>query len=204
MPRVLVAYATSWGHTARVCHRLAEELLRRGHQVTLARIEDLQGDALEAYDAAMIGASVIYGRHQRAARRFVREHVRRLNSIPSAFVSVCGAVMGTWEQGPAVARGYVEHFTGECEWHPTLATPVAGELAYRRYSFLTRLVMRAISWRIGRPTDTTRNHDLTDWSQVDRIAEEFAAQLAPEQVPARASAPSPFPAAAPDQRAPAS
>jgi menaquinone-dependent protoporphyrinogen oxidase len=47
---------------------------------------------------------------------------------------------------------------------------VSGKLAYSKYGFLTRQVMRLIAWREGAPTDTRRDYEFTDWSAVRTFA----------------------------------
>ena len=41
----------------------------------------------------------------------------------------------------------------------------------------SRMLLKVISRRSGRPTDTSRDHELTNWDQVTRFADEFAASL---------------------------
>jgi menaquinone-dependent protoporphyrinogen oxidase len=52
--------------------------------------------------------------------------------------------------------------------------PVAGALLYRQYGVLVRMMMRLIAGRVGASTDTSRDHDYTDWDAVDRYADEVA------------------------------
>ena len=55
--------------------------------------------------------------------------------------------------------------------------PVAGALLYRRYGLLVRTMMRFISSIVGASTDTSRDHEYTDWQAVDGYAKEFAARV---------------------------
>ena len=66
---------------------------------------------------------------------------------------------------------------------------VAGRVAYTQYSLPTRLVMQYVSRRTGRPTDTSRDWEFTDWEAVTRIAQEFAAAVVAQGVPAAAVPP---------------
>ena len=66
---------------------------------------------------------------------------------------------------------------------------MAGALAYTRYGFLTRFFMRRIAKKEGGPTDTSRDHELTDWGMVARFANGMGDALAqpgastPSQLP---------------------
>jgi menaquinone-dependent protoporphyrinogen oxidase len=52
-------------------------------------------------------------------------------------------------------------------------------VAYTQYGLFLRWIMKRISRRKGGPTDTTRDHDFTDWAAVDRFAERLAEAVPP-------------------------
>jgi menaquinone-dependent protoporphyrinogen oxidase len=173
---ILMIYGTGYGQTEKIVRRLADRLIADGHRVALWR-----GDTpsvppgLAAFDAFLVAGSVVFGRHQRYLADFVRQHRSRLGAAPGAFVSVCGALAGNWKRGPAEAAAYLERFLNETGWRPQLARSFAGGLPYTRYGLVTRWMMKLISRTTGRPTDTSRDWDLTDWDAVDSFAREFAA-----------------------------
>jgi menaquinone-dependent protoporphyrinogen IX oxidase len=82
MKNILVAYTTNAGSTEEVARAIADELRSAGHRVDLARVED--APAAAGYDAAIIGAPMIFGWH-RGARRFVRRNRQALARIPTAY-----------------------------------------------------------------------------------------------------------------------
>ena len=49
----------------------------------------------------------------------------------------------------------------------------AGAIKYTQYGFITRWIMRRIAKKEGGDTDTSRDHEYTDWVQVTRFAEKF-------------------------------
>lgn len=178
MANVLVVYGSSFGHTARVVERIARGLIARGHPVTVWQGDEIPaGRSLDDFDAFVIAGSVQFGQHQPYLRQFVREHAGRLNLFPSAFISVCGALAGTWSQGKKEAEKYVAAFLADGGWRPRQAISVAGALPYTHYGLLTRMMMKAISAWTGRPTDTSRDWEFTDWDAVDRFTAEFAELL---------------------------
>jgi menaquinone-dependent protoporphyrinogen oxidase len=167
MAKILVIYGTAYGHTQRIARRIADRVTAEGHGVCLYRGDDLPSHLLvDEYDAFVIAASIIRGRHQRYIRDFVRRHMARLNTVPSAFVSVSGAAQGS----PAQARDYIEEFLQQTGWRPRFAASFAGCMAYTQYGPILRWITKTVSRRRGGPTDTTRDHDFTDWEAVDRFA----------------------------------
>ncbi len=177
MSDVLIAYVTGHGHTKKVVDRMAKRLAESGIDVAVWRADYMPPDALSDADAAMVAGSVKWGRHRRSLRDYVRNHVEPLNAMPSAFISVCGALGGSWARGPQEAQKYVDHFVKQTGWKPGLVTSVAGDLPYTEYGPFTRWFMKLVSLRIGRPTDTSRDWEFTDWDAVDGFADEFAQTL---------------------------
>lgn len=172
MANILVIYSSRYGQTARIVGRLEQGLAAAGHSVETLRAERLDGVLpLSGVDAVVVVAPVYYGRHPRAILRLLRTHRDRLNRLPTGFVSVCGSI-------GSEAESYVARTLRETDWRPTVTSVVRGGVAYTRYHPLLRWVMRRINRKVGGPTDTSRDHDLTDWAQVDRIGANLAG-LAP-------------------------
>ena len=59
-----------------------------------------------------------------------------------------------------------------------LAESIAGAIKYTRYNFILRWYMKKASRMNGGSTDTTRDHEYTDWAQVEMFAQQFAEQYA--------------------------
>ena len=176
--RVLIVYGTSYGQTAKVARHAADLLAASGVSVTLANADALPaGIAPGDFDGVIVGSSILYGRHRRSVARFVRAHRDALNAVPSAFLSVSGSAGSPAPAEREKARQCVEQFLRETGWRPGLTALVGGAMAYTRYSPLLRWVTARIARKAGGPTDTTRDHEFTDWAQVRRFAEAFAASL---------------------------
>ena len=175
MSRYLIVYGSVYGQTERIVQRIGQVLMTHDHAVTFLRGDRVPSPLLlRDYDVAVVAASVHAGRHQRYIETFVRRHVRALNAMPSAFISVSGSAASTTPKGRAGADQCVATFLQETAWQPRATRTFGGALAYTRYNWVVRLLMRWISRRNGGPTDTSRDHDLTDWLAVERFANELA------------------------------
>ena len=176
MAKILVVYGTAYGQTERIARRIADHLGSQGHGVCLHQGDNLPANLpLDEYDAFVVAASVIRGRHQRYIRNFARHHAPTLTAAPSAFVSVSGAAYGS----PLQADRYVEAFLDQTGWQPLFTVSFAGAVAYTHYGPLRRWIMKRACQRRGGPTDTTRDHDLTDWEAVDRFVRRLGEALPP-------------------------
>jgi len=186
-PRVLVLYGTNYGQTVKIAFRIANLVEAKGAVVTCLEARGLSNDTTrDVYDAVIVGASVIRGRHQVAVQKFASTHYNMLNRMPSAFFSVSGSAASPDERGRADARRCAEDFLRATHWRPALTELVGGAIAYTKYGPLLRWIMKQIAKRNGGPTDTSRDHELTNWSQVEWFAERFTAMLA--QTPATTAA----------------
>lgn len=182
--RLLIAYATRHGHTARVVERLAAAARAAGADVTVRDLGTAERRApLPPLDAVLVAAPVYIGRHPGPVRRWVRAHRAELARVPTAFVSVSWSAGAARPEQRADAARYAERFLRGAGWRPALVRPVGGALPYTRYDPGTRWVMRTLTRRAGGDWDTTRDFEYTDWAAVDRLAGELLA-LARRDVPA--------------------
>lgn len=165
MTRLLLVYGTTDGHTAKVARFLASELRSYGATVDVldARTSNPQpGD----YAGVLVAASIHAGGYQRAVVRWVRAHTDALRGKPSAFVSVCLAVLQKDLKVQRELGGIINRFEARTGWKPTRVKFVAGALPYTRYGWLKRAVMRRIMKKTGGSTDVSRDHEYTDWTDL--------------------------------------
>ena len=126
------------------------------------------------FDGVIVGGSIIGGRHHKALVRFVRAHRVLLNAIPSAFFSVSGSAASPLETERAKARQLVDQFLDTAGWQPVRTETIGGAMAYTKYNPFLRWFMKRAAKAAGGSTDTSRDHEMTDWSQVERFVEAFA------------------------------
>jgi menaquinone-dependent protoporphyrinogen oxidase len=175
-PRVLVVYGTTEGHTRKIAHRLADALEEQG--VTVHVFEAREGvPAPDGYAGVVVAASVHAGGYQRPVRRWVHTHRAALNGKPAVFVSVCLGILQHDDRTQRDLARIVERFAAETGWRPATVKHVAGALPYTRYGWLRRAIMKRIVARAGGDTDTSRDYEYTDWTDVRRMAAGFAQQL---------------------------
>ena len=185
-PKILIVYGTTHGQTASIASFLQLVLDRRGCQVTVSNAKEPPTPPLGQFDGIIVGASVIARGHQPSIAAFIRDNVETLNAMPSAFFSVSASAGSSREAGRAAARRLRDAFLAEVGFHPSLSECIAGAIKYTRYNFLLRWYMKKASRMNGGSTDTSRDHEYTDWAQVEAFARQFAErvtnnrQLAPE------------------------
>ena len=176
-PRILIVYGTTHGQTATIAAFLQLTLERRGCQVVVSNVKEPPTPPLDQFKGVIVGASVIARGHQPAIAAFIRDHLEMLNAMPSAFFSVSASAGSSREAGRAAARRVRDAFLAETGFHPDVSECIAGAIKYTRYNFLLRWYMKKASRMNGGSTDTSRDHEYTDWAQVEAFGRQFAEQL---------------------------
>lgn len=169
---ILIAYDTTEGQTRKIAQYMGEAVSRSGHD---AQVIDIRrppsGFSLDGFEAILVGASIHLGKHSRHLIEFVRRHKARLEAVPTGFFSV--SLSAGVETQKAEADRCLNEFIQKADWSPTIKTTFAGGLLYREYWFLKRWMMKKIAKDAGKDTDTSKNHEYTDWRAVDQFVTQF-------------------------------
>ena len=182
MTHLLIVYGTTDGHTRKIVQVLADDLRANRCSVDIIDAAGPQWRLSPAsYDGVIVAASVHIGDYQKAVARWVRAHAPMLATMPTAFLSVCLAVL---EKDPAAHQEIsriMSRFLARCGWRPAITKPVAGAVLYTRYGWLKQRMMKRIVAKAGGGTDTTRDYEYTDWNDLCDFACEFA-EVASQQM----------------------
>ena len=188
MKAVAVLYATREGQTRRIAQRAAETLRARELDVDVLDVARLlpPGFDLSRYAGAIVATPVHIGKHERAMIAFVKANREALERMPCTFLSVSLSHAGAEDanatpkrrrSAAANVQKMIAEFLRQTGWKPTRVHPVAGALLYRQYGVVIRLMMLLIARLVGASTDTSRDHEYTDWKAVERFATELAAAV---------------------------
>jgi menaquinone-dependent protoporphyrinogen oxidase len=184
MWEVPVFYATGEGQTRRIAEHLAERIRNAGFRSSAI---DLASHRAALFDwtevrAVLLGASIHRSKHQAVAGAYVEAHRDQFNRRPSGFFSVSLAAASKNAAELAAASELAHAFPAKARWTPRWIVSLAGRLAYTKYGFFKRLLMRRIAASEGASTDTSRDHEYTDWQAVDRLADDVTAELSARRV----------------------
>jgi len=174
MPRLLIVYGTTDGHTAKIARFLATQLDAYGAITDVVEAGREDPDPRE-YAGVIVAASIHAGGFQRAVGRWVRAHASALRDKPAAFLAVC---LGVLQKDLTVQRdlvGITNRFEAKTGWKAPRVKLVAGAMPYTRYGWLKRMVMRQMARKAGGSTDVSRDHEYTDWNDLRDFADAFCA-----------------------------
>lgn len=183
MNPILVVYATREGQTRRIAEHLAATIRARGSAADVINAGELPSAfSLDVYAAAIVAASVHLGKHEPEMTAFVQRYRAALEGMRTVFLSVSLSEAGAEDPNAppdrrviaaADVQRMIDQFLSETGWHPSRIQAVAGALMYTKYNFLVRFVMKRIAQGAGASTDTSQDHELTDWAALDRLVDEL-------------------------------
>ncbi|MEA2192479.1 MAG: menaquinone-dependent protoporphyrinogen oxidase [Solirubrobacteraceae bacterium] len=180
--RALVVYASTHGHTARIAARLAQAMREQGVDADLRDVAQSAPVEPDGYGLVVAGGSLHREHHQQALVAWATAHRGRLSGLPTAFFSVSLSAADDGVEARAATQRCIDEFCAQTGWTPGRCERIAGCLQYREYDPFTRQLMRLMMKRMGHPTDTSQDHDYTDWDAVDRLGRELAQLVAPVAV----------------------
>ena len=170
--KILIVYGTSEGQTRKIARFMEKILTDAGHLVTVADSSD-NPPSPAGFDAVLIGGSIHIGKYQSAVTHYIRTHLQDLKKLHCAFFSVCMAVASKMQEEHQEAEKITHDYLVKTGWKPTMVTQIAGALKYTEYDYFKRLIMKMISKKEGGSTDTSRDHEYTDWNAVEKFVLDF-------------------------------
>ena len=172
--KIMIVYGSLEGQTEKIAHFMAEHLRTKQISATVANVDNISvATDLADYDLIIVGGSIHMGSYPRSFRKFIGQHRDALNSTASAFFTVCMAIHSQNSNERLDADKYSEKLLAETEWSPVLNSTFAGAVKYTRYNIVTRYIMKMIARREGSSTDTSQDHEYTDWLAVRKFVDEI-------------------------------
>jgi menaquinone-dependent protoporphyrinogen oxidase len=194
--KAAIFFATREGHTRKIADRLAADLRALDVDTDLFDVSVTDVVDWSKYAVACVAASVHLGHHELEMIDFVTRHRTQLERLSAPFISVTLSEAGAEdpkrtaaerEQAAADVQKMIDVFVTDTGWRPDRVLPVAGALAYTKYNFLVRFIMKRIARKAGAPTDTSRDYEFTDWPGLDRFAGELTGWAERRQDPTTAA-----------------
>ena len=175
--KTLIVYHSKHGQTEKISRRIAGLFESKQIAVDMYHVDSLDINmTLQEFDLIVLAAPVYVGSHSRKLGRFIKRHLEQMNKAKSAFVSVSmSAAGGQKQRGEAMACA--KAFLEKTGWKPTAVQLFGGCLDYLKYNWFVRWIMKRIAKANDGNTDTSKNHEYTNWNEVDEFALKLATQL---------------------------
>ena len=174
---VLVIYATVEGQSRKIADHVAGRLERVGEQVVIGDVGQEGYAEPGRFAAVALCAPIHIGRYPERMVRFIQDWKPVLDAMPTALISVSLGITSDNEAEREEARAYPRKLERKTGWKAKVEHHAAGALKYAEYDFFKRWVMRRISEKEGRPLDTSRDYEFTDWAALNAFVDSFVCGL---------------------------
>lgn len=174
--KALIIYGTSEGQTRKISRFMETILQDENHKVVIADASE-EPPKPNDFDIVLIGGSVHMHKYQSSVHNYITENISELNQKPSAFFSVCMAVASGIKEEYEEADDIAKAFLKETGWDTKEIQHIAGALKYTKYDYFKRLIMRMISRKQNGDTNTSKDHEYTDWTAVKAFALDFVNKI---------------------------
>ena len=175
---ILIVYGTTEGQTRKIASFLADHARAGGNDVTLVDSTDAPKDLhVESFDTVIAAGSVHNGRHQASLFQFVRDHREVLATMPTAMLSVSLSMASDNKEDRLDAAACADRFLSAAEWSPTVIHLVAGAIRYSQYDFFKSWILKMIASTKGASTDSSKDHEFTDWRDLEAFIDAFVGQV---------------------------
>ena len=174
--KIAIIFGTTEGQTQKICQFAMDALTAEGHSVALMPAAAAAGVTLDAFDAAILGASVHAGRYQSDLVAFAKAHAEELNGLSkSLFISVSLAAAGNDPDDLAGIALIARHFRDETGWSPERTEQVAGAFRFSEYDFLKYWAMRWIEAQKDPASKPGEDREYTDWESLRQNLHDWTA-----------------------------
>ena len=176
--KVLIVFATRYGHSRSLAQFIAARLSRTGHEVHVHDAAERPWPDPASFGVVLLVGALHMVRLPKALRHFAYANREALNRMPAALICIslssAGEDSSDWA-GLDTAVGRFERRTG---WRPRAVHHAAGDMRFSAYDPLTRWVIAWIARRRGHPVQPGQDYDLTDYDSLAAFAELFVKKAA--------------------------
>jgi menaquinone-dependent protoporphyrinogen oxidase len=162
--KILITYASKCGSTGEVASAIGKTLAQTGARVDvlpLSKVTNLSG-----YQAVFVGSAIRMGNWLHAAADFVGENRAILQSVPTAYFTVCATMIEDTPAKRARAAGFIEPVRAVLT--PAAEGYFAGKVDPNSLSFIENISLKAKSVPQG---------DFRDWDKITNWAQSTYAQI---------------------------
>lgn len=178
MKNILLLYATVEGQTEKIANTIAGHLTEAGATVTVKNVSDrqfVQQPNLVEFDQLILGASIHAGKIEKAMATFLNTHSREIEAMPrSLFIVLMAAATKDPERRERSFAEIRRNLAKQVQLSFADVEMIAGALMYTKYNWLVKWLMKSMVRKEGGNTDTSRDHEYTDWDQVETYAQRLA------------------------------
>lgn len=177
MQKILILYASKQGQAEKIAHAIAGHIFSLGDQITLINISDVDREkpVLTSFDRLVFGSSIYVGKIDKALAQFINANAGVISPMPrSLFLVLMAAATTDTQRREKSLTEIRRNISKQLKVHFPEIEMIAGAIKYSQYNWLVKWMMKRIARKEGGSTDTSRDHEYTDWDQVKAYAQRLA------------------------------
>lgn len=172
---VLIAYATTEGHTEKISRFIDETVSHIGHEVRRHNVSELSGGlSVDDFDKVIIAGSVHSSKHQKDLETFAFANREQLNEMPCLLVSV--SLAAAFPENSTDAERYVETFAQDAGLEIADCIYVAGAVKPDHYDWFEESALMEGDLAGHLNKELTEEHEFTDWDALAGKLGEFVSR----------------------------
>ena len=170
MHRIAIVINSRFGQTEKIALWLRQRFAPFASQVHVFKVinpNDSKKIDLDPYDMVIIGAPVYAGNFSTAITQWATTFSATIDQKVCAVFTVSGNAGDKRPEARTADDVMLRKLIEACHLKPQYVASFGGAIHYRKYNLFLRWMMKRISKKAGGSTDTSRDHELTNWSDVD-------------------------------------
>lgn len=176
--KVAIVYQSPYGQTQKIAQQIKQNLVFESQfkdNVHLIEIDNPKSpsDVYGPIDMYIIGFPVYVGKFPKKLLKWVHDHSKELEDKRLGFFMVSLNAADSRDSARKTDQHLLKKLTQEAHIIPDFIASFAGALHYTKYGFIKKFILKKISQAACGPTDTSKNHELTDWNQVQEFSHDL-------------------------------
>ncbi|WP_027710329.1 menaquinone-dependent protoporphyrinogen IX dehydrogenase [Zooshikella ganghwensis] len=173
MKPVLLLYYSRDGQTKKIMQFIAQHMSCQLSTCVVALTANGESINIEKYSAVLIAGGVRHGAHPKALTRWIKVHSQQLDAKQTGLISV-NLTARKVNRDQIDSNPYLKKWLLELNFRPDMVGVFAGALQYSKYALTDKLLVKLIMKMTNGPTDTSKDYEFTDWSQVTDFSNKFS------------------------------
>jgi menaquinone-dependent protoporphyrinogen oxidase len=169
---VLIAYASTEGQTRKIANFIADHVRNRGHKANVFDTSSTLHDVdVNEFDMVILAGSVHQQKHQDCLEIYVVAKRKKLEAMPTLFVSV--SLAAAFPDTQHEANRYMNEFVSELGWWPSRMLAVAGAVRHDEYGYYREQILEHVVLDGTHLDDFSEDREFTDWGALANAVDEF-------------------------------
>ena len=169
--KILVTYASAYGSTAEVAHKIGKYFTEQGSVVEVLRSTEITN--ISQYDVVVVGSPIRYEHWMPEARAFVIKNQEHLSKVHVAYFFCCLALAIRTEDTESKARQYADKlYALSSQVRPLSIGCFAGVLDYSKMPLPLRYIFKIFSAIIG-----LKEGDYREWREIQQWTKDVAGKI---------------------------